>query len=214
MNLDDVLARLARDDMQPDGLLSSPLELPWELSAREYLAFADVNRASGAGRQALVDALSNAKRALHCQVDSVLYALGLHGALGSSPFPKKLEVLGEIGVVTREALRRVNTSRNMMEHEYVVPTENEVGLFVDVVALFIEATSRYVARHEFEMDTGAGGVGVELRPSDGGMQITLYPSDEERAAGIELVRLSANPGSPPYIEILRRTLAVAWGVGP
>jgi hypothetical protein len=165
------LGALSRPHATYDSGITGSLDLPWDLSASSFLGFADADLTAGADARCLVNALSNAKRALHCQVDSILYALGLHGETRFLNFPAKLELLTKLGVVTRRALVRVNQSRNVMEHEYAVPRENEVQLFVDVVAFFIEATASYIADAEWEFASGDEFVAIKVIPQEQRMDL-------------------------------------------
>jgi hypothetical protein len=185
---EQALQRLRDPDVEHDGGSYSKLDLPWELSANDFLTFADADLGTQSDSRALVNALSNAKRALHCQVDSIFFALGLYRATRSQRFPQKLELLSRLGVVTRRALDRLNESRNVMEHEYVTPAENEVRLFCDVVAFFIEATDWYIGLHEWEFEASEGGVIVEIKP------------EEEKITLNRQVDLAAT--NDDYIEIL------------
>jgi hypothetical protein len=162
---------LSRPDASYDGGGRASLDTPWDLTASDLLGFADADLASGSDARCLANALSNAKRALHCQADSILYALGLHNATRSLNFPARLELLSQLGVVTRQALARVNQGRNVMEHEYVIPAENEVRLFVDVVALFIEATASYIAEEDWEFRSGDEFVVIEVIPHEERMRL-------------------------------------------
>jgi hypothetical protein len=156
------VVRLRDPEVDLDSSYHGPLDVPWELSPAELLGFADADLDGESDNRALVNALSNAKRALHCQVDSILYALGLHSVTESWSFPRKLELLSDLGIVTRQALGRVNESRNLTEHDYVIPSESEVRLFCDVVALFIEATDWYIGSHSWNFFTPNGGFSLKV----------------------------------------------------
>lgn len=136
---------LQHEDTVVDGHGSRIVEFPWKLTGEDFLDFAvrDLDTSEDDPRN-VVNALSNAKRALHCQVDSVLYALGFHACPSKVPrnFPGKLELIRELGVVTPRVLAKINSARNLMEHEYSLPQAGEVMDFVDIVGLFLAATSR------------------------------------------------------------------------
>lgn len=86
-----------------------------------------------------INALSNAKRAIDCQLDNIFDAFGMRKKRN---FPKKMELIGEIGLVAPRIVRKVVRVRNLLEHEYYDPDESEVEDAVDVTTLFLEATAR------------------------------------------------------------------------
>lgn len=86
-----------------------------------------------------INALSNTKRAIDCQLDNIFEAFGLPKKRN---FPAKLEMVGELGLVAPRIVRKVVRIRNMLEHEYYNPNQDEVEDAVDIATLFLEATSR------------------------------------------------------------------------
>ena len=67
LSLDDTIAS---DSYQGD------FQLPWDIHANEFLRFAKEDLVSDMHHR-LVNALSNAKRAMDCQIESLLLAYGL-----------------------------------------------------------------------------------------------------------------------------------------
>lgn len=86
-----------------------------------------------------INALSNAKRAIDCQLDNICDAFGLRKQRN---FPQKMELIGEIGLVAPRIVRKVIRVRNLLEHEYYDPDDSETEDAVDVATLFLEATAR------------------------------------------------------------------------
>jgi hypothetical protein len=93
--------------------------------------------------------------------------------------------------VTCGALSRVNASRKIMEHEYEVPAENEVRLFLDVVALFIEATDRYIGERDWDFHNGS----LEL----GSLTIAVKPTEQKIVLNGQV---DVPASDPNYVEIL------------
>jgi hypothetical protein len=114
--------------------------LPWDITAAEYIQFAQRD-IEDAGRRGTVNALGNAKRALECQLDSLLLALGLPKGKN---VPEKLRTVNQMDVIAPRILSKINKHRNEVEHEYVCPKHDTVADFVDVVALFVEATKTHI----------------------------------------------------------------------
>jgi hypothetical protein len=140
------------------------ISLPWDVKSSEYLRFAETDVQSN-DRRGAVNALANAKRALECQIDSLIIAFEMANIASRWRFPAKVEALGKIGLVAPRILAKVNRHRNEMEHKYICPPLEVVRDFVDVVALFIESTKFHIAdrRCTWVFDLGEGqGARVEL----------------------------------------------------
>jgi uncharacterized protein (UPF0332 family) len=121
------------------------LKLPFDLKPEEFIKYAkaDLKLKSNRG---IVNALSNTKRALHCQLDSLLYAFGYQNKSrkGRWNFNDKLEFLGELDIITPEFLRKINKQRNFLEHEYALPSRENVEDAIDIAILFIDYTQKHL----------------------------------------------------------------------
>lgn len=141
------------EDLDPDHSSSwGKIEYQTETTPRLYLDFAIEDLESDKTGRAFVNSLSNAKRALHLQIETLSNAFGFRVAV-SKKNPNFYDYLGfceKCGVVTPRILRRLNSIRNSVEHDYYIPTEREVEDFVDVVELFLAATDRYF--YQFPLD--------------------------------------------------------------
>ncbi|WP_147617716.1 hypothetical protein [Oxalobacter paraformigenes] len=106
----------------------------------EYLRYAEADLNIG-DVHGLVNGLSNAKRAIDCQVANILHGFGL-----SIPkqFPSRLEKISALGLVAPRIIKKIIRLRNLMEHEFHSPNLSEVEDAVDIVTLFLGAT-----RHVF-----------------------------------------------------------------
>jgi len=136
--------------------------------AEKYLGFAVEDLKAGKGPRNVINAASNAKRALHLRAELLSEAFGIHIKYPKNiiPFPRRLDFLRECGVVGGSVLNKLNKMRNEMEHEYSEPTADETQDFIDIVELFIAATARIVSSFpssaELEYDSVAEG-GVKIR---------------------------------------------------
>jgi hypothetical protein len=121
------------------------VEIPFEIAPRKFLAFAESDYKGKYSRQ-LVNALSNMKRALECQLDTMLYALGLSHRSEKEQwsFRKKAEMLSYLGILAPDVLKRINKRRNLLEHEYRAPEQAEVEDGLDIARLFIEYTDTFL----------------------------------------------------------------------
>lgn len=105
----------------------------------EY-AKADVVDGSMRGR---INAVGNAKRAVHLSVDAVLKILGLNEMLMRAGFPSKLRLLAEIGAFPTRMVNSLNKRRNIIEHEYSDVSEDEVLTLVEIAEMFVVFAYRF-----------------------------------------------------------------------
>ena len=104
----------------------------------------------------LINALTNAKRAIDCQADGFLAAIGINSdaidkqlgreGLASIAFRKtskegalKFRLLEALGVATPSIVGRMRTLRNLLEHEYKKPTRRSVSDAIGIAELFVQA---------------------------------------------------------------------------
>jgi hypothetical protein len=150
-DLQAVLRFLGRPGTSLAHSSTTTVELPWALLAADYLRFARTDLRGGSTRGD-VNALGNAKRALHCRIDSVLYTTGFWKRAERErwDFADKEQLMAEIQIVAPLILRRINKLRNRVEHDYAAPDDrDQLGDFIDAVELFLAGTehaasSRYL----------------------------------------------------------------------
>jgi hypothetical protein len=117
------------------------LEAQFDVTPDEFIEFAKEDLKSNM-RNSSLNALANSKRALDCQLDCVLASLGYLDSARRHRWgiPQKFEWMQNLGLITPQILRRINRMRNLLEHEYVMPTHESVEDAFDVVTLFIAYT--------------------------------------------------------------------------
>ncbi|MFT3663949.1 hypothetical protein [Piscinibacter sp.] len=105
----------------------------------QYLEFAEKDLRLG-GSRGLVNALTNAKRAIDCEISTLLACLGLPEPRN---FPERLDRIRDLGLVAPRVVRKVVQLRNVLEHRYYKPSRVEVEDAVDVATLFLGALKLY-----------------------------------------------------------------------
>lgn len=111
----------------------------------DYLQFADEDLAGGDCLRRRINALSNAKRALHLDVELLTDALGFAMSKPrKTNFPCRVEFAASCGVVAPRIVEKVNRLRNLVEHEYVRPERETVEDYVGVAHLFVAACNPLV----------------------------------------------------------------------
>ena len=115
------------------------LNYSFDLEPEDFLHFADIDMESG-NDHGLINALSNAKRAINCSTDKVLKIFNLKPEKNN--FPSRVSLLQEIGIIAPRIMHKVVRSRNLLEHEYKLPeTDEEVEDAIDIANLFVSSVN-------------------------------------------------------------------------
>ncbi|WMO23924.1 hypothetical protein NI374_06680 [Vibrio parahaemolyticus] len=171
---------------------------PVETTPRVYLDFAIEDFESSSEEKqsrTLVNALSNAKRALHLQVETIAKSLGfVQQKRGFPNFHAYLGFCEKCGVVTPRILKKLNTVRNAVEHEYYIPTESETEDFIDVVELFLAATDKFIYQFPVDLEWLPGKVDesikfdiryVKLKPNSGTLTLISYEKGKDESLELD-----------------------------
>ncbi|WP_018609834.1 hypothetical protein [Uliginosibacterium gangwonense] len=113
----------------------------FELMPFDYLEFAeqDLSKDTTSSR---IGCVSNLKRATECEMDTLIHILGLTKHVKS--FPKKLEFVSNVGLISPRSLDKLNRIRNKMEHEYAVPKLSELEAYFDLASGFVYSIEGYI----------------------------------------------------------------------
>lgn len=189
-NIEEVFNFIKRDDLLKyiSSSSSTPFKLSFELLPDDFLDFAEADLKIGKNH-ALVNSLSNIKRAIDCRVDSLLVLFGIFETTSKDRwgFPAKIKFLKEAGVLAPTVLERINTKRNKLEHYYKIPLVEEVEDALDIARLFIESTDTFLNRSfdtfEWELEdlhTSWPWVSVELKSKKSCFVIVLTKGKSEQ----------------------------------
>lgn len=100
----------------------------------------------------IYNAVSNSKRALHRRVDTLCNSLGYSlYKHARNNFPSKIEYLSKCGVITPQILHKLNTIRNKVEHDYEIIEYSEAENYIDIIELFLVATSIFLKNYPDSM---------------------------------------------------------------
>lgn len=91
----------------------------------------------------IINSLSNTKRAIDSQLDSLLVGFGLSERANKWNFPTKVNYLNNVGILSG-ILTKINKKRNLLEHEYKNPSIEEVKDALGVAKFFISYTDKYL----------------------------------------------------------------------
>jgi len=116
---------------------ASLMELnPEGLDPFDYLNFAKSDVSAKDVRGA-INALGNAKKAIHLTVDCFFEILGLLKAFGKSDFPTKLDIIQQLEAFPINVTKNLNSKRNYVEHEYRTIDISEAIDLVDITEMFL-----------------------------------------------------------------------------
>lgn len=116
---------------------------PKGIDILDYLYFAKADLLSKDLRGS-INALGNAKRAIHLLIDSFLELFGLKKIYGEDNFPTKLEIIERIEAFPTRLLKNLNKKRNLIEHDYDQIDLDESQEFVEITEIFLKLCYPYL----------------------------------------------------------------------
>lgn len=127
-----------------------------------------------------LNSVFNTKKAVHCQIDILLWNLGF-SEYKELNFRRKLEILQNCGVIAPNILIRLNSIRNYLEHDYQFVKRKKAQELNDIAVLFVQATSRLYLKVEFltgkyllETEYGNGKEEVEVLKYKDKKKVKMY----------------------------------------
>jgi len=135
-----------------DGWSIHKIETDFDIKPNEFLKYARLDLKANYDHH-LINSLTNIKRAIDCQIDSIFIGLGINTKKSETEnwsFPEKIDILNRLGIVSPEILRNINQRRNDLEHRYSKPGEVEVKDALDTAFLFIKYTEKYLNAMPYE----------------------------------------------------------------
>lgn len=137
----------------------------FEISPNEFLEYSKQDY-SDKSKKGLVNALTNAKRAIDCQVDKILSTFGFE--INQLPdylnefvkdfrnedknLPFKLSILSNLNIAPGNVVSEIRQLRHRVEHEYKSPDKLQTRRAIEIAELFINATeNKLIQCHFFEI---------------------------------------------------------------
>lgn len=128
------------DEFQGDGGSGTYLKLHhFEITPRDFLDFAEKDFETSLSTHSLVNATSNLKRAVDCQIDSLLLTMNLDDFYRKKRLgvDRKLGFLEKSGLFRSRSIEKLNHLRNRLEHHYELPKIEDVEVYYDLVVAFV-----------------------------------------------------------------------------
>lgn len=100
--IDDINYILNHEQTVIDGYNQDSIETEFELTSQDFLKFSESDLISESVHK-YINALSNAKRALDCQLDTLLIGFGYYKITKDKNlgFPAKITFLKEVGIICK-----------------------------------------------------------------------------------------------------------------
>lgn len=231
-------ADLEWNDLQLSADGGVVLKFQYPLNSRFFLESAkrDLKEGDARGR---INALSNAKRAIDCQTDSFLSAIGyspkkldkqidwrsseeLKAFVKNRNRPLKFQILESLGIVTPQIVTRVRSIRNLLEHEYKKPSLRDSKDAIDIASLYVRACQGEMNAFLEEVSLGYGRAKHPLGEEVPQRSITIALEDDSPIhleltywdfKNKEKTRLQVSPGDAGYLGLIRILFTVRSGQG-
>ena len=179
---------------------SDNIQPPFDITPKDFLYYAEYDLKNKYAHH-LINSLSNIKRAIDCQFDSLLYGFGLLEKSKTQKwnFPTKIDCLNSLGVISPRILLKINQKRNLLEHEYIRPNQIEVEDALDVAVLFIVYTEKFLlnAMVDCEPSNDKEGYWLEVKLDYKNNRITVSKRRDKET----LIEINVN--SEEYIKYLK-----------
>lgn len=135
-------------------------ETDFDVTPEEFLKFAKTDYKDNS-KKGLVGAVTNAKRAIDCQIDWIINYLGyeylefkeekypyLLNTINelekeeylNKDYPLKLRFIQALEIAPTFLISEIRTVRNKLEHEYILPSKEKARECIELAELFIDAT--------------------------------------------------------------------------
>jgi len=142
-----------------------------EITAEDYLNFAKADFSETAQDRGRVNAITNAKRAIDCQIDDILFSLGcdlkknlpnITQKIADSfcddetkkllnPTPK-LALIAALNISPMTIIAETRALRNAVEHYYIIPDKKAVRKAIEIAEMFIAATKmKFINSQNFSL---------------------------------------------------------------
>ncbi len=137
---------LRTDEIERDSSSGSDISIPiYDISSEEFLEFAE-NAISYETKEGMVNAVSNLKRALDCEMDMFFESINIKRIFDKKnlKFEKKTQFLANIGLFPIQTINKLNFMRNKLEHEYKAPEIYDIHTYYELVWSVVKILDLYL----------------------------------------------------------------------
>lgn len=137
---------LQTDEIERDSSCGSDVSIPiYDISSEEFLDFAE-NAIASETKEGIVNAISNLKRALDCEMDMFFESINVKRIFDKKnlKFEKKSQFLADIGLFPIQTINKLNFMRNKLEHEYKTPEIYDLYAYYELVWSVVRILDLYL----------------------------------------------------------------------
>lgn len=138
---------LSADYIKQDAMSGGNIDIPiYDITAEQFLEFAK-NAISFETKESIVNAVSNLKRAIDCEMDLFFESMNIKRIFDKNnlKFEIKSKFFLDAGLLPTHSINKLNTIRNKLEHEYQMPQISDVRTYyelawdvVKIIELYLE----------------------------------------------------------------------------
>ncbi len=143
-----ILHFISDEDTETVHTSSRAIPCEFQIMPKDFVRYSELDLKNSYEHSA-INSISNSKRAIDCQLDLLLISFGFFELSCAKQwrFPRKIELINDVGVLAPRILKKINKQRNLLEHQYIRPTLEQVEDFLDIANLFIAGTEKYALYH-------------------------------------------------------------------
>lgn len=138
----------------------------FQITPSDFIQFAKSDLKDNTNR-GLINSLTNCKRAIDCEVDTILETFGINlekynnksfaddiiskFTKSNRDLPYKLKLIESLGFTNGKLLSEIRTIRNKLEHYYQLPKVDEVEDSIEIAKMFIDLVQAkfYIFEYNF-----------------------------------------------------------------
>lgn len=175
---------LRTDEIERDASRGSDISIPiYDISSEEFLDFAE-NAIASETKEGIVNAVSNLKRALDCEMDMFFESINIKRIFDKKnlKFEKKTQFLANIGLFPIQTINKLNFMRNKLEHEYKIPAIYDLHTYYELVWSIVKILDLYL-----ELLYTNGEINLELHIENNKYYFTMKHDIKECAFEFEII---------------------------
>ncbi|MDP2364585.1 MAG: hypothetical protein Q8M94_12550 [Ignavibacteria bacterium] len=174
----------------------------FELKPRDFLLLAEQS-IFFTPKKDLINGVSNLKRAIDCSLDSFFNSLGILTKIKKKrvSVSDKMEFIGSLANFTPQSIKRLNKTRNQLEHDFKRPKLAEAEVYYDLVFALVLVIENLCFMHsEMNFDDGSSIFTSQYNVHTGTILFSKIQPDEnlEKNLGYSF-QIGLNDGIPLFM---------------
>jgi hypothetical protein len=205
-------------------------ECDFDISPSDFLRFANQDF-QNKDKRGIINAVTNAKRAIDCQVDTLLVCIGYgtntkrlpsnvtdyikRRSLSneSADVTQRLKLIRALEAAPSNLISKIRGIRNLLEHEYRLPTDAQANEAIELATLFVGSLSNVINTflEGFDICNEEDMFQRDYRLWDNLLKVIFREGYFEiigKANRLEVGRMRISKTENQYLELLRLNIAI------